>query len=157
MGAQRIVLMLKNDVGIDAARPTHPNLLSRLSLKTGVDLVWEGNTRTNGQILALPMGITAEQARQAAEQLSLEPGILWADVETTPIVVPRALKSQKDPGDEQTITRFIVKFRNDELSQTVNPSLVQKLTLLTGLKLSVTGRTTLARIRGCTEFCVSGF
>ena len=145
-GALRIVLMLKSDVGIGMGRPMNPNLLSWLSLKTGVDLVWEGNTRTNGQILALPIGITAEQARRAAEQLRLEPGILWADVEAAPVVAPTALKSQNDPGHEQTITRFIVKFRDDNLFQTLNPALVQKLISVTGLKLSVTGRTTLARI-----------
>ena len=146
-GALRILLMLKGDVGLERAHPIDPSLLKRLSLKAGVDLAWEGNSRTNGQILSLPIGITTEQAKKASEQLSLEPGVLWAEMEETSMFASRAdTASPQDQIHGEKVSRFIIKLKDDDLSQNLNPVLLEKLESAGGVKLTVTSRTTFARI-----------
>ena len=143
-GDPRIVLMLNNHVGQESSSQIDLILLKSLSLKAGIELSWAGNTRTNGQILSVPIGVTLEQARQAAEKISLESRVLWAIAEQTQPKLKAAIQSKQSTGEE--ITRFMVKLRNDDLSSDVNPALVAKLVAAAGVNLKVTDRATFARI-----------
>jgi serine protease len=152
-GKPRIVLMLHKDVGREAPNPIDPELLERLSLRAGMDLGWEANTRSNGQILSLPFAATVEQARQAAKALSLESGVLWADVEAGgTLVQSRAATPKSDLHDgTDKISRFIVKIRGDNLSSALDSGLLTTLVSATGLNLKVAYRTTKARILSLEE------
>jgi serine protease len=152
-GNPRIVLMLQKDVGQEALNPIDPDVLKRLSLKVGIDLVWEANTRTNGQVLSLPFAVTAEQARQAAKALSLEPGILWADVEAgeTQLKPKSAIAKNNNQDRTDEISRIIVKIRGDNLSSELDSGLLTKLATAAGVKLKATDRTAFARILSLEE------
>lgn len=151
-GNPRIVLMLQKDVGQEALNPIDPDVLKRLSLKVGIDLVWEANTRTNGQVLSLPFAVTAEQARQAAKALSLEPGILWADVEAGEThLKPKSAIAKNSNHRTDEISRFIVKLRGDNLSSDLDSGLLTKLATAAGVKLKATDRTSFARILSLEE------
>jgi len=144
LGDPRIVLMLNNHVGQEPSNQIDHTLLESLSLKVGIELSFEGNTRTNGHILAVPIGVTMQQARQAAEKISLESGVLWAVAEEPQPKLEAAIQSKQSTGEE--ITRFIVKLRNDDVSSDVNPALLAKLVAAAGVNLKVTDRATFARI-----------
>lgn len=137
-----IELMLKQDVGIEEARPIDAAWLQRLSLKSGVQLTWEANTRTGGQILRLPIGSTFAQAEKAAKVLGLEPGVLWAEAEEARVSLARAESLQA----EEDITQFIVKLNGDKLSTELDPIILQRLIKAAGVEFQATGRTTLSRI-----------
>ena len=148
VGHPRIILMLRKDVGQEASNPVDPVELRTLSLKVGIDLAWEANTRTGGQVLSLPFSVTVEQARQAAKVLSLEPEVLWADVEAreTPLISKSAsIKTGNQDGTDE-ITSFIVKVRGDNLSTDINPGLLSKFSNAAGVKFSSTRRTAFARV-----------
>lgn len=152
-GNPRIVLMLNSHVGQVTSTQIDHILLKSLSLKVGVELSFEGNTRTNGQILALPIGVTMRQARQAAKALGLEPGILWADVEAgeTHLKPKSAIAKNIKQDRTDEISRFIVKLRGDNLSFDLDSGLLTKLANAAELKLSATGRTAFARILSLEE------
>lgn len=137
------MLMLKNDVGRHEAKPIDTALLGQWSLVAGVDLAWEGNTRTHAQILRVPVGVSEKQARQVAEALSLQPGVLWANVRTPDRARVTAAPSQSQP---QSISRFVIKLRNDRLNEALTPDVLDRLNQIAGVRLSVTGRTARARI-----------
>jgi len=149
----RIVLMLQKDVGQEAPNPIDPDVLKKLSLKAGIDLAWEANTRSNGQILSMPFAVTVEQARQAAKALTLESGVLWADVEAggTPVKSKSATAKNDIPDGTDGISRFIVKIRGDNLSSELDSGLLSTLVSATGLNLKVAYRTTSARILSLEE------
>ena len=149
----RIVLMLQKDVGQEAPNPIDPDVLKQLSLKAGIDLAWEANTRSNGQILSMPFAVTVEQARQAAKVLTLESGVLWADVEAggTPVKSKSATAKNDIPDGTDGISRFIVKIRGDNLSSELDSGLLSTLVSATGLNLKVAYRTTSARILSLEE------
>lgn len=149
----RIVLMLQKDVGQEAPNPIDPDVLKQLSLKAGIDLAWEANTRSNGQILSMPFAVTVEQARQAAKALSLESGVIWADVEAggTPVKSKSATAKNDIPDGTDGISRFIVKIRGDNLSSELDSGLLSTLVSATGLNLKVAYRTTRARILSLEE------
>ncbi|MFZ4654892.1 MAG: S8 family peptidase [Methylococcaceae bacterium] len=153
LGDPRIVLMLQKDVGQEALNPIDPDVLKRLSLKVGIDLAWEANTRTNGQVLSLPFAVTVEQARQAAKALSLESGVLWADVEAgeTQLKPKSAIAKNKNQDRTDEISRFIVKLRGDNLSSDLDSGLLTKLATAAGVKLKATDRTAFARILSLEE------
>lgn len=152
-GHPRIILMLRKDVGHEASNPIDPVLLRTLSLKVGIDLAWEANTRTNGQVLSMPFAFTADQARQAAKVLSLESGVLWADVEAgETLLLPKSVSRKTDSQDEtDEITNFIVKVRGDNLSSDLDSGLLTKLATAAGVKLKATDRTAFARILSLEE------
>jgi serine protease len=149
----RIVIMLQKDVGQEAPNPIDPDVLKQLSLKAGIDLAWEANTCSNGQILSMPFAVTVEQARQAAKALSLESGVLWADVEAggTPVKSKSATAKNDIPDGTDGISRFIVKIRGDNLSSELDSGLLSTLVSATGLNLKVAYRTTRARILSLEE------
>ena len=149
----RIVIMLQKDVGQEAPNPIDPDVLKKLSLKAGIDLAWEANTRSNGQILSMPFAVTVEQARQAAKAVSLESGVLWADVEAggTPVKSKSAKAKNDIPDGTDGISRFIVKIRGDNLSSELDSGLLSTLVSATGLNLKVAYRTTRARILSLEE------
>ncbi len=153
LGDPRIVLMLQKDIGQEALNPIDPDVLKRLSLKVGIDLAWEANTRTNGQVLSLPFAVTVEQARQAAKALSLESGVLWADVEAgeTQLKPKSAIAKNKNQDRADEISRFIVKLRGDNLSSDLDSGLLTKLATAAGVKLKATDRTAFARILSLEE------
>ena len=137
-----IELMLKQDLSIQEARPIDATWLQRLSLKSGVHLTWEANTRTGGQILRLPIGSTFAQAERAAKVLGLEPGVLWAEAEETRF----SLASAESLQAEEDITQFIVKIKGDKLATELDPIILQRLIEAAGVEFQATGRTTLSRI-----------
>ena len=149
----RIVIMLQKDVRQEAPNPIDPDVLKQLSLKAGIDLAWEANTRSNGQILSMPFAVTVEQARQAAKALSLESGVIWADVEAggTPVKSKSATAKNDIPDGTDGISRFIVKIRGDNLSSELDSGLLSTLVSATGLNLKVAYRTTRARILSLEE------
>lgn len=139
----RIVIMMKNDIGSREVKPIDMTILNQLSLSAGVNLTWEGTTRTNGQILKLPLGITENQARQFAETLGLQPGVLWASVKTRNTPQTNEARSQ---NRSESISRFVIKIRDDKLDEQLKRDVVTQLAKAAGMKLTVVGRTTLARI-----------
>lgn len=144
----RIVLMLQKDVGQVTPHPIDPLWLKRLSQRAGMALSFEANTRTNGQILSVPLAVTRAQAQDAAERLSLEAGVLWADLESGGRPSKRMTSSSQEVQSESfdEIHRFIVKLRGDVLSADPDPVVISKLAAVAGQTVKVTGRTTLARI-----------
>ena len=144
----RIVLMLQKDVGQDTPHPIDPFWLKRLSQRAGMALSFEANTRTNAQILAVPLTVTRAQAQDAAEQLSLEAGVLWADLESRGRPAKQMRSSSEEVPSESfdEIHHFIVKLRGDVLSHDPDPVVISKLAAVAGQTVKVTGRTTLARI-----------
>ena len=147
VGEPQIILMLKRDVGLSKARPIDAGWLERLALKAGIQLTWEGNTRTQGQIIGLPIGTSLSRAREAARAIRLETGVLWAEAEearATPAVQAIANQAAQDQGEE--ISRFIVRLRGDRLSEELDTALLQKLVAAAGVELKVAGQTKLARI-----------
>ena len=141
-----IVIMLKRDVGLDSPIPLEASYLQRLSLKSGLDLTWQANTRTNGQILSLPMGVSPEQAKQATKILAKEPGVLWAHSGDLVDSVTSSNISKSTHDDVVSIAEFIIKFHGDDLNREISPLLLDKLALAAGRPVSIAGRTAQARI-----------
>lgn len=145
VGSQ-LVVMLRNDLGDNGLRLPDATRTGNLSLKTGVDLVWKGSTRTNAQVYALPLGTTREVAQRVVERLSLDKDVLWADLESKTIK-PRldAIESKASP-DEGNLSRLIIKIRGDDLSDSLSQSVLGKLITAAGINLTVSGKTGFARI-----------
>jgi serine protease len=139
----RILLMLESDVGRPEAKPIEPAFLDQLSLSVGTELTWEGSTHTNGQILKLPIGVGHRRARQIAETLSLQAGVLWADFKT---LDPARKAIAKSLTESESISRIVIKFKGDKLDKPLSPALMNKVINAAGMNLSVTGQTTFARI-----------
>lgn len=142
-GDLRILLMLKSDVGREESQAISAENLHQLSMAVGVDLTWEGNTRTHGQILRLPLEVSASRARALAEALSLQSGVLWASVRA-PEQAGSKLQTQKSLS--APIRRMVVRLKADRLDQDLDPAVLEKLIPAAGMYLSVTGRTAFARI-----------
>ncbi|MDD2770392.1 MAG: S8 family peptidase [Methylococcus sp.] len=127
------VVMLRSDVATEEPHQIDPALLAQLQAKTGYALKWTGNTRTHAQLLQLPAGISAENAKAIASKIETADGVLWAVVQNESKATGFSAVSTASGA---SISEFVIKLKSSHKSKP-KAAEIERLSAAAGARLSL--------------------
>ncbi|MFN5745772.1 MAG: S8 family peptidase [Methylococcaceae bacterium] len=145
-----ITLMLGKDVGVSYPRKIDTTTLKGLASTTGYPLEWSGLTRTNGQVIRLPSGLSRQEVERVARVIATVNGVLWAEATS-----PDNARIASPPPDlatgqgratssptRATITQLTIKLRNSGAHEDheLSPETVRELSRAIGVSLKPQSR-----------------